>query len=97
MSVSADDSLLLAALKTLSKGKEVMTVALDECPASSDLESHRYFQDRTRHTPHLISSGFGCAHRNSGPSVYKLKAHKKNAIYVWCHLVNPTSLVHSAS
>lgn len=51
VSVSVDDSKLLATSKTLSMGWRVIAVALDECPALYDLEGRRYFQNSTPATP----------------------------------------------
>lgn len=67
----ADDSLLLTASKTLSRGRGVITVAVDECSALSDHGRRRYFLliKVPCHSPHLTLAGSGPTHRNSGPSV----------------------------
>lgn len=46
-------------------GKEMIAVALNECPALPGLVSRRYFTIVARHNP----SGSGHAHRILGPSV----------------------------
>lgn len=53
--IRANDSLLLSASKNLSRGREMITVTLDKCPASSDLKCRRYF--RTLHPPPHLTPG----------------------------------------
>lgn len=75
ISVCVDDSLLLSVSKILSRGWGLIAVALDECPALSDLLSPRYFQNsRLGYTlpwPWLEL-------RNSGPSSIEIDSSVHN-------------------
>lgn len=59
ISERADNSLILAASNNIAKVKGSDCVALDECPASSDLVSHRFF--RTVPLPHPSRNPEHCA------------------------------------
>lgn len=60
--------LTISVLKNIAKGKGVITMALDECPTESDLESRRT-EEYPYHTPYLSLMCSGRKHRNSDPSL----------------------------